>query len=113
MLGRGAGGIRTDETSRQFRVLRMSVPLFRPSRCAVVLSSLAGGASGLLAEGGPAKGSQAAVRGLDRPRRPPSARQHQPGAQCPLQAFSGVPAEVQRLPDPRANYGVLSMTAYS
>lgn len=74
MLRRGAGEVRIDETSRQFRVLRMSVPLSQPSRRAVVLSSLAGGASGLLAEGGPAKGSQAPERRIEVPRRAAAGR---------------------------------------
>ena len=74
MLGRGAGEVRTDETSRKFRVLRMSVPLSRPSRRAVVMSSLAGGASGLLAEGGPAKGSQPTEGRIEGPGEPPAGR---------------------------------------
>ncbi|WP_331285157.1 MULTISPECIES: crotonase/enoyl-CoA hydratase family protein [Methylobacteriaceae] len=49
----------------------MSVPMSRPSRRAVVMSSLGGGALGLLAPGRPVESVQASERRLDGPSPPP------------------------------------------
>lgn len=67
-------GVRDDETSSKLKVLRMSVPISRPSRRAVVMSSLVGGTSGLLALAGPVESSQATDGRVDGPGPPPSDR---------------------------------------
>ena len=58
----GAAGEAWHEvTSSKPKVLPMSVSMPRPSRRAVVMSSLVGSASGLLAQGASVEGSQVAV----------------------------------------------------
>lgn len=52
----------------------MSVPMSRPSRRAVVMSSLFGGTSGLLAQFGPVESSQIMEGKVDGPSPPPSDR---------------------------------------
>jgi enoyl-CoA hydratase len=69
-----AGEARDDQRSSKLRVLPMSVPQSQPSRRAVVMSSLVGGTSGLIARVRPVESSQATDRRPGGPNLPPPAR---------------------------------------
>ncbi len=70
---RGRWGL-DGETSSKPKVSRMTVPKSRPSRRAIVMSSLAGTTSGMLSQAAPVESSQTSERGIDGPSRPSDGR---------------------------------------